>query len=127
MSEIEHVVVVGAGTMGSGIAQTAAVSGYRVTMTDVDDEAITRGRTSIQTSVEKLTEKGILSQEQRAQALLSGQRSRVFAKERISWTELVWLPFYVCELRCLRALGWVRSIVDPTSKTWMVPPSCRRR
>lgn len=32
---IENIVVIGAGTMGNGIAQTAAVAGYQVTMTDV--------------------------------------------------------------------------------------------
>jgi 3-hydroxybutyryl-CoA dehydrogenase len=67
--EIRNIVVVGAGTMGSGIAQTAAVSGYRVTMTDVIPEAVERGLSAIARSVGKLAEKGAISQEQMDSAL----------------------------------------------------------
>jgi 3-hydroxybutyryl-CoA dehydrogenase len=42
--DIQRIFVVGAGTMGNGIAQTAAVSGYQVTMMDVIPEALQRGR-----------------------------------------------------------------------------------
>jgi 3-hydroxybutyryl-CoA dehydrogenase len=66
---INHIVVVGAGTMGNGIAQTAAVSGYRVTMTDIDEKAIERGRQAISRSVEKLVSKGGLSEAQKEAAL----------------------------------------------------------
>jgi 3-hydroxybutyryl-CoA dehydrogenase len=67
--DIEHIVVVGAGTMGHGIAQTAAVSGFQVTMTDVVPEALERGKSAIAKSVEKLADKGILEQEQMQAAL----------------------------------------------------------
>jgi len=67
--EIHHIVVVGAGTMGSGIAQTAAVSGYRVTMTDVIPEAVDHGLSAIARSVGKLAEKGAITQEQMDSAL----------------------------------------------------------
>ena len=66
---IHHIVVVGAGTMGSGIAQTAAVSGYRVTMTDVIPEAVDHGLSAIARSVGKLAEKGAITQEQMDSAL----------------------------------------------------------
>ncbi|MDX1600795.1 MAG: 3-hydroxybutyryl-CoA dehydrogenase [Anaerolineales bacterium] len=66
---VKHIVVVGAGTMGSGIAQTAAVSGFQVTMTDIEQEALDRGLESIQASVSKLHDKGRLSDEQRDAAL----------------------------------------------------------
>jgi 3-hydroxybutyryl-CoA dehydrogenase len=66
---IEHIVVVGAGTMGNGIAQTAAVSGYRVTMTDVDEKALERGRQVISRSVDKLVSKGSLSKAQKEATL----------------------------------------------------------
>lgn len=67
--EIKHIVVVGAGTMGNGIAQTAAVSGYRVTMMDVVPEALQKGKATIAKSVAKLAEKGTISPEQKAAAL----------------------------------------------------------
>jgi 3-hydroxybutyryl-CoA dehydrogenase len=55
--------------MGNGIAQTAAVSGYDVTMTDVAAEAVARGQKTIAKSVEKLAEKGNITQEQKQAAL----------------------------------------------------------
>lgn len=67
--DIQTIVVVGAGTMGNGIAQTAAVSGYAVTMTDVVSEAIERGKATIAKSVEKLASKGALTEEQKRAAL----------------------------------------------------------
>jgi 3-hydroxybutyryl-CoA dehydrogenase len=62
--EIEHIFVVGAGTMGSGISQTAAVSGYQVTMMDVVPEQLERARKMIAKSVEKLEGKGVIDQPQ---------------------------------------------------------------
>lgn len=67
--EIKRIFVVGAGTMGNGIAQTAAVSGYQVTMTDVVPEALERGRAAIARSVEKLASKGTLTDAQKQAAL----------------------------------------------------------
>lgn len=66
---VERILVVGAGTMGNGIAQTAAVSGYQVTMTDVVPAALERGRESITSSVEKLASKDKLDESQKAAAL----------------------------------------------------------
>lgn len=65
---IKHIFVVGAGTMGNGIAQTAAVSGYQVTMMDVKDEFVQRGKATIEKSVSKLLEKGKITAEQKAAA-----------------------------------------------------------
>jgi 3-hydroxybutyryl-CoA dehydrogenase len=62
--EIKNIFVVGAGTMGSGIAQTAAVSGYQVTVMDVVPEQIEGARTAIAKSVEKLAGKGVLDERQ---------------------------------------------------------------
>jgi len=67
--DIKHIVVVGAGTMGNGIAQTAAVSGYQVTMTDVIPGALERGKATIAKSVIKLAEKGTITEEQKEAAL----------------------------------------------------------
>lgn len=64
--DIRHIFVVGAGTMGSGIAQTAAVSGYQVTMMDVVPAQLEKGRATIARSVEKLVAKGVLNEEQKA-------------------------------------------------------------
>lgn len=54
---MEKIFVVGAGTMGNGIAQTAAVSGFQVTMMDVEGTQLEKAKETIQASVEKLFQK----------------------------------------------------------------------
>ncbi len=66
--EIKHIFVVGAGTMGSGVAQIAAVSGYQVTVMDVVPEQLERAETAITKSVAKLVGKGVLNEQQAADA-----------------------------------------------------------
>jgi 3-hydroxybutyryl-CoA dehydrogenase len=66
--DIKHVFVVGAGTMGNGIAQVAATSGYQVTCMDVIPAAVERAKTAIAKSTAKLVEKGTLTREQKANA-----------------------------------------------------------
>jgi 3-hydroxybutyryl-CoA dehydrogenase len=67
--EVKRIFVVGAGTMGSGIAQTAAVSGYQVSMSDISQEILDRGLNGIRKSVEKLAAKEKISEAQRQAAL----------------------------------------------------------
>jgi 3-hydroxybutyryl-CoA dehydrogenase len=67
--EVKNIFVVGAGTMGSGIAQTAATSGYQVTMMDISPEQLEKGKATISKSVEKLYSKGVLNEEQKSAAL----------------------------------------------------------
>lgn len=62
---IKHIFVVGAGTMGNGIAQVAATSGYDVTCMDVMPAALEKARATIAKSTAKLLEKGTLTQEQK--------------------------------------------------------------
>ena len=56
--ELEHVLVVGAGQMGGGIAQVVAASGRRVTLVDAAPGAVERGLAAIEKSLTKLAEKG---------------------------------------------------------------------
>ena len=49
--QIQHIFVIGAGTMGSGIAQVAATSGYSVALMDVIPEQLERARATIARSV----------------------------------------------------------------------------
>jgi len=62
---IEHIGVVGAGTMGHGIAQVAAQSGYRVTLVDVSQSALEKGLAKIEKGFERLLGKGKISEEER--------------------------------------------------------------
>jgi len=54
----QQVAVIGAGLMGGGIAQVAAVAGYDVVLRDVTPEALARGLGTIRTSYAKFVEKG---------------------------------------------------------------------
>ena len=56
--EFEHVLVVGAGQMGGGIAQVVAASGRRVSLYDAAPGATERGLAAMRKSLEKLAEKG---------------------------------------------------------------------
>lgn len=54
--------VIGAGTMGNGIAQTCAICGYDVIMQDVSDAALQRGLSTIEKSLGRLVSKEKISQ-----------------------------------------------------------------
>jgi len=54
---IEQIGIVGAGTMGNGIAQVCAAAGLSVTMTDISDAALTRGVSVVEGSLERLVNK----------------------------------------------------------------------
>ncbi len=59
----QSVLVIGAGFMGSGIAQVCVQSGYRVHLNDVKPEALGKAEKGLQWSVNKLTEKGFLQED----------------------------------------------------------------
>ncbi len=67
--EIKTFGVVGAGQMGSGIAQVAAMSGLDVIMMDIKDEFVQRGMATIERFLSKGVEKGKLSPEDKAATL----------------------------------------------------------
>ncbi|HTZ42387.1 MAG TPA: 3-hydroxyacyl-CoA dehydrogenase family protein [Jatrophihabitans sp.] len=58
----QQVAVIGAGLMGSGIAQVAAVAGLDVTLRDISDEAVQRGRDAIEKSLARFASKGKLAE-----------------------------------------------------------------
>ena len=57
LEDIDHVAVLGAGSMGHGITEVVAIAGYRVTMRDVEPELVEDGYEDIEWSLEKLAEK----------------------------------------------------------------------
>ena len=66
---IRRVGVIGAGTMGNGIAQVCATAGLQVTMVDVADAALQRGLAAMGSSLERQVKKGTLSDADRQAAL----------------------------------------------------------
>jgi 3-hydroxybutyryl-CoA dehydrogenase len=67
--EIKKIGVLGAGTMGNGIAQVCALSGHDVVMRDIEDRFLENGMSAIKKSLSKGVEKGKLAQEQADAAL----------------------------------------------------------
>lgn len=61
--EIKRIAVLGAGAMGHGIAQVAAMSGFEVNLRDISDEFVQAGIDKIKWSLGKMVEKGRISQE----------------------------------------------------------------
>ncbi|MDE0476178.1 MAG: 3-hydroxyacyl-CoA dehydrogenase family protein [Gammaproteobacteria bacterium] len=68
-NRIERVTVLGAGVMGHGIAQVAAMAGHRVTLHDPDAGAADRGLARIRANLEKGVSLGKVSEERRTAAL----------------------------------------------------------
>ena len=63
VSDIERVAVIGAGSMGHGIAEVAAMAGYQVTMRDIEEELVQDGYDQIEWSLGKLEENGLLEED----------------------------------------------------------------
>lgn len=61
---VKTIGVVGAGTMGAGIAQVAAVAGYDVIMRDITEEFVQRGKTVIQKNLDRNVKKEKMTLEQ---------------------------------------------------------------
>ena len=84
--DITNIFVVGAGTMGSGIAQVAATSGYSVTLMDIAAGVLERAQQSIARSVEKLASKDLITSTQEEAALCI---DLVSSFDKISTADLV--------------------------------------
>jgi len=94
---IEKMGVVGAGQMGSGIAQVAAAAGLDVVVTDTSDEALERGKAAIDKSLSRLLKKEKITAEDKDATLgritwsteLSAHKDRDFVVEAIVENEAI--------------------------------------
>jgi 3-hydroxybutyryl-CoA dehydrogenase len=77
---IKSVFVIGAGTMGNGIAQVTAQAGYEVTMSDIKDEFIQKGLAAIEKSLDRSVKKGTM-QEAEKKAILARIKTTTDNKE----------------------------------------------
>jgi len=66
---ITTVAVIGAGTMGSGIAQAFVQAGFNVRLVDVSPSMLDRAQTSVDKSLSKFVEKGKLSTNEKSATL----------------------------------------------------------
>jgi 3-hydroxybutyryl-CoA dehydrogenase len=77
--QIERVGVIGAGTMGNGIAQACAMAGFAVVMVDVAQAAVDRGIAAIGASLERLQKKDRITGDARTAALARVRGSTAYA------------------------------------------------
>jgi 3-hydroxybutyryl-CoA dehydrogenase len=84
---IASVGVVGAGTMGSGIAQVFAQAGYSVVLVDVSEPMLDRGRAAMQKSLDTFVTKGKMSAADREAAL--GRVVTLTALDRLAEAEYI--------------------------------------
>ncbi|WP_430403102.1 3-hydroxybutyryl-CoA dehydrogenase [Hyphomonas sp.] len=63
MAELKTVGVIGAGQMGNGIAHVAALAGYDVIMTDISDDALARGVTTIEGNMHRQVQRNMITGE----------------------------------------------------------------
>jgi len=69
LEDIDTIAVLGAGTMGHGIAEVAALAGYDVNLRDIEEDLVEDGYEQIEWSLEKLAEKDHISAEDRDAAI----------------------------------------------------------
>jgi len=78
--EIKTVAVIGAGTMGNGIAQVSAAAGYNVIMTDIKEEFCAKGMATITISLDRMIKKGTCTEETK-KVILSRIKTTIDMKE----------------------------------------------
>ncbi|MPW19659.1 3-hydroxybutyryl-CoA dehydrogenase [Paraburkholderia sp. CNPSo 3157] len=86
-TKIETIGIVGAGTMGNGIAQVSAVAGLKVVLIDVTDAALEKGVATLTASLAKLVEKGKIDASARDAALTRIETSTDY--QRLSSADIV--------------------------------------
>ena len=78
--EVKNISIVGAGAMGSGIAQVSAIAGYSVTLTDVSAVQLDKAKRYIEGGLGKLVQKGKLTSEEAAASLSRVKTSDSFSE-----------------------------------------------
>jgi len=86
--EIKKICVLGAGLMGSGIAQVSAEAGYEVSMRDIEDRFVQGGLNIIKKNYERAISKGKMTKEQ-ADALLSKVKGTIDMAEAVKGAQVV--------------------------------------
>lgn len=66
---MKNIAVVGAGTMGNGIAHTFAQNGYRVQLIDVNETALSNAIQTISKNLDRMVQKEVISEDKKAQTL----------------------------------------------------------
>ena len=88
VEDIETIAVLGAGNMGHGIAEVAALAGYDVRLRDINEELVEKGYDQLEWSVGKLEEKDQLTEEE-AEAALERVTPLVDLEDTVSGVDFI--------------------------------------
>src|SRR3989441_11109087 len=88
VDDVKRIAVIGAGTMGAGIAQACAAAGFQVTMRDIDQRFVDGGFRRIKEPLQKRVERGKMAQAD-VDAILSKIRGVVSLKEAVDGAQVV--------------------------------------
>ncbi|WP_342653234.1 3-hydroxybutyryl-CoA dehydrogenase [Pseudomonas sp. F3-2] len=77
---LQHIAVIGAGTMGNGIAQVCAVAGFDVTLVDISDTALERGVATVRKNLERQVNKQTIDNDSAKAALQRIQTTTDYAQ-----------------------------------------------
>ncbi|HMV24992.1 MAG TPA: 3-hydroxyacyl-CoA dehydrogenase NAD-binding domain-containing protein, partial [Saprospiraceae bacterium] len=85
---MKNVVVIGAGTMGNGIAHVFAMNGFNTTIVDISDVALNKALATITKNLDRMIAKGSLSEEQK-QTTLANLSTSVTMENAVPQADLV--------------------------------------
>ncbi|OYR46069.1 3-hydroxyacyl-CoA dehydrogenase/enoyl-CoA hydratase family protein [Halorubrum sp. Hd13] len=88
LEDVQHVTVLGAGNMGHGIAEVAALAGYDVALRDIEEEFVQDGYDQIEWSLGKLAEKDRIGDDE-AEATLDRVEAYVDLEESLAEADVV--------------------------------------
>ncbi len=88
LEDVQHVTVLGAGNMGHGIAEVAALAGYDVALRDIEEEFVQDGYDQIEWSIGKLAEKDRIGDDE-AEAALDRVRTFVDLEDSLADADVV--------------------------------------
>lgn len=112
---IQTVGIIGAGTMGNGIAQACAAAGLSAIMLDIDQAAVDRGIKTISGSLDRLVKKEKISAEDKA-AILSRIKGTTVQADLAGADLVIEAATEYLELK-LKLLKQVDALLPP-SRTW---------
>lgn len=71
---MNHIAVIGAGTMGNGIAHVFAMNGYAVNLIDVSSDALTKALATIDRNLDRMVAKGVINEQEKGRPLAGSTR-----------------------------------------------------
>ena len=86
---MKKIAVIGAGTMGNGIAHTFAQKNYQVTLIDVSEQSLEKALSTISKNLDRMVSKEKISESEKSQTLANIQTSTEINKDVLSGTDLV--------------------------------------